>query len=756
MSQNISPGISACIIARNEEQMLAGCLESIQAAVDEIVLVDTGSADRTIEIARQFGCRIFTREWDNDFSAARNFAIGKARFSHILIIDADERLLTPKELRPAIENAAPDTGGWLVEVISEAPNASGGMDTFPARLLRLFVNRPDVRFSGIIHEQTTDSIINAGLKIRNSGIRFRHLGYSSAPDAMRRKNLRNLELLNIALNSDPENAHNLFQRARTYLALGDPDKAEADVARAIELAPPKGSVLPQALNFGAVIARQRGDLPTAESRARRSLELVADQAFPNYILGEIYAAQNRHAEALDSYRAMESAMKSAGTIAGIIGQYHLPTEQVAFRMGRSLVALGRIDESELRFREGLRINPADANCMVGLANIFYKKGQSERALELLRQADAATPGRADIARFMAAVGRSMPQTAQKAEDSPLLSVIMIVKNEEEMLPGCLESVRNVADEFIVVDTGSTDSTREIARNLGAKVYEYEWADDFADARNESLRHATGRWALYIDADERLRIAHPERLRHLLATADEEIGGFILTIESQHKNLTGSTELHRGGYPRLFRNYGYPKIKFTGRVHEQIAPSILDLDKSFARTDLVIEHLGYDRPREEMEKKIKRNYKMLIQHVNEEPLNGYAWYQLGQTLGQMRLVAEAEEAIRFAIKCGNLSDSVYASAAATLAQFTGNAKKFEEALHWADESLGRAPEQMYALNLKAYALLYLGRGEEAVPLFEEALRRLSAKRGVPQSGFDIILPEHVVREGLDRALKSIEN
>ena len=80
----------------------------------------------------------------------------------------------------------------------------------------------------------------------------------------------------------------------------------------------------------------------------------------------------------------------------------------------------------------------------------------------------------------------------------------------------------------------------------------------------------------------------------------------------------------------------------------------------------------------MNKKVKRNYNMLIRHVKEEPLNGYAWYQLGQTLAQLMLFKEAEDAIRMAIKTSKLSDSVYASASATLSQIVGSNKNFEEA------------------------------------------------------------------------------
>jgi tetratricopeptide (TPR) repeat protein len=156
----------------------------------------------------------------------------------------------------------------------------------------------------------------------------------------------------------------------------------------------------------------------------------------------------------------------------------------------------------------------------------------------------------------------------------------------------------------------------------------------------------------------------------------------------------------------------------------------------------------------MQEKIKRNYQLLIAHVQEEPLNGYAWYQLGQTLAQMMLFKEAEDAIRFSIQTGKLADSVYASAASTLAQLVGNQRKYDEALYWAEKSLEKAPNQVYALNLKAYSLLHLGKYKDAEEVFIEVLNRLQRANGIPQSGFDIQIPEHVVMLGLNKAREQI--
>ena len=98
-----------------------------------------------------------------------------------------------------------------------------------------------------------------------------------------------------------------------------------------------------------------------------------------------------------------------------------------------------------------------------------------------------------------------------------LSLSMIVKNEERFLPGCLESVKALVDEMVIADTGSTDGTKEIAISFGAKVIDYPWRNDFSAARNESLRHATGDWILYLDADERIDASYHAFIRKIISS-----------------------------------------------------------------------------------------------------------------------------------------------------------------------------------------------------------------------------------------------
>lgn len=150
------------------------------------------------------------------------------------------------------------------------------------------------------------------------------------------------------------------------------------------------------------------------------------------------------------------------------------------------------------------------------------------------------------------------QKVKAKQKHPLLSLCMIVKDEERFLPQCLKSAEGVADEIIVVDTGSTDKTREIARSFGARVEHFKWCDDFAAARNESLRYATGDWILILDADEEL--SDQRALRQFVMSQKPCPAAIYFTEYSALQNDEGVR-----WKVRLFPNHR--GIRYEGIIHE---------------------------------------------------------------------------------------------------------------------------------------------------------------------------------------------
>ncbi len=203
-----------------------------------------------------------------------------------------------------------------------------------------------------------------------------------------------------------------------------------------------------------------------------------------------------------------------------------------------------------------------------------------------------------------------------------LTLCMIVKNEERFLEGCLASVRGVVDALVVVDTGSTDSTREIARMHGALVVEQAWNDDFAAARNAALAHVRGGFVLVLDADERLGPGAKRALRRALARADFDCGMLPLhdasTLEAAPEDVV-SGRARRGEpilLPRLLRVT--PDLGWEGVVHEQVTNWARG--KRIAALDAPIVHLGAVPQLRAERGKSDRNLRLLERRAQLEPEN----------------------------------------------------------------------------------------------------------------------------------------
>lgn len=210
--------------------------------------------------------------------------------------------------------------------------------------------------------------------------------------------------------------------------------------------------------------------------------------------------------------------------------------------------------------------------------------------------------------------RNLPDALlEKTTGSPRLSVCLIVKNEEQFLDRCLQSVCDIARQIVVVDTGSTDRTVEIAKKFNAEVYYFTWNDDFSAARNKALIHATGDWVLSIDADEELM---PEHKKTILAEMQSaKVMGYRLPIFNHGQEQEGC-----GYVPRLFRNA--PGLFFVGRVHEEIFSSLESranewgLELSLGKSALL--HRGYQEEIVANRGKIERNLRLLQMAVEEIP------------------------------------------------------------------------------------------------------------------------------------------
>ena len=235
----------------------------------------------------------------------------------------------------------------------------------------------------------------------------------------------------------------------------------------------------------------------------------------------------------------------------------------------------------------------------------------------------------------------------------LLSVCMIVKNEADKLPLILGDIRGVADEIIVVDTGSTDGTREIARSAGARVFEFPWCDDFSAARNYSLDQATGDMVLWLDADDRISPEAREALKSQKSRLERKI--YLCLV----KNTYGSAFLQI----RIFPND--QRLRFKGRVHEAIFDMhgyeqvLFDSLSAALHQAFVITHTGYEHS-EVRQAKLLRNLDLL----EKSEKNYHVCFYLGKTYDALGKRAKALKhyirAIKALEKVNVQPDMLYAS------------------------------------------------------------------------------------------------
>jgi len=261
-----------------------------------------------------------------------------------------------------------------------------------------------------------------------------------------------------------------------------------------------------------------------------------------------------------------------------------------------------------------------------------------------------------------------------------LSCCMIVKNEEKFLEQCLNSITELVDEIIIVDTGSTDKTKEIAAQFTDKIFDFQWCDDFSAARNESLKHATGDWILVLDADETISGSDHTKVKELIQK-DNVVGavGYILIQRNYFKSsedlkydLVNGLNIHEAGLDqsgfvrsegdkyvessstagwlptpmvRLFRNL--PGISFSGVVHEDVFAS---LKGKIIAGDVPIHHFG--KMDIESWKRKWVVYERLAEKKVEQEQDYYAYYELGRQYLENRKMDLAKEMFLHSISLKN--------------------------------------------------------------------------------------------------------
>lgn len=246
--------ISICIITKNECDMLEQCLEHLQphalAGNHEIVIVDTGSTDNTVEMCKTFTDKVFFFEWIKDFSAARNFAASKASHDWILCIDSDEYVSTWDEtaLQKHIHGDKD-----LIGNIVQSNTCGYGANQYLSndRASRLY-HREKYHFERPIHEQLEPLNPDAGHHYMSIDIIVDHMSYAGTPDEVKAKSERNISMLKAELAKNPHDPYILFQLGQSYYMIEDFETANYyyDLGLAEDVDPDLGYVSTMVVSYG--------------------------------------------------------------------------------------------------------------------------------------------------------------------------------------------------------------------------------------------------------------------------------------------------------------------------------------------------------------------------------------------------------------------------------------------------------------------------------------------------------------------------
>ncbi len=394
------PLLTLCLIARDEEKMLPGCLASVRSSVDEIVVVDTGSRDRTIEIARSAGARVLEQPWADDFSAPRNLALEHATGRFVLVLDADERLApgAGRFLRRLLR--APEADAFFLRLHDAArldatpQEVTSGRARHgdPVLLLRLFRRLEGLRYRGIIHESVDGGLRERQARFAVTDVDLVHLGNVRELRRDLKKNTRNLDLLRRQCAADPENSTAFGYLAMELRAAGDAAGALAAAEGGWEIATtqPRWRSLQRIAVARALVALDAGEATRAaevidrleELRGRLGSDALLVRGMARFRLAAQAGGAARREQAVRAAESLREAISRAGEpdphriMIGSAGA------AAAFHLGFSLLLAGDPAGALPAFEDAARADPTDPDARLGLAECRLTLGDPAAALKL--------------------------------------------------------------------------------------------------------------------------------------------------------------------------------------------------------------------------------------------------------------------------------------------------------------------------------------------------------------------------------------
>jgi tetratricopeptide (TPR) repeat protein len=414
--------LSACLITRNEATELPRCLRSLRPVCDEIIVVDTGSTDATVEIARAAGCRLCCTTWRDDFAAARNTGLAMARGDWILVVDADEELddASRQELREAIEDPAAEAYWVRIQsFLGDSPDDTNTVENFYPRLFR---RRREYRFEGAVHEQILPSLGRAGADVLASEITLLHYGYLSYVVQRKGKARRNTQLIEEALRRNPLDAYQWFNLGTEHLRLRRPQDAERAFRQAL------GLLRGASPRYLSVLMRNLILAMRDQRRYTDALEVTreAQQQFPDYT--DLAYFEGLVAADLHDWDTVEAAMRRAIALGPAPSDRYLTIPGAATTLARTWLAIADCErgrDPREALRRAAETLPEEAWSLYHLATLATRLEGQDAALSLLAPvARTGESARSRVARALARAGayRAALTASEGLPDSATLHI----------------------------------------------------------------------------------------------------------------------------------------------------------------------------------------------------------------------------------------------------------------------------------------------------------------------------------------------
>ncbi|MGA2254959.1 MAG: glycosyltransferase [Thermoguttaceae bacterium] len=379
----LRPRLSVAMIVRDEQEVLAESIESVGNIADEIVVLDTGSTDRTPELAAELGATVHHTPWENDFSSARNHCLRFVTGSWVLWLDAGERIRPQDatELRRFLDEQANSVVAYSVWV--ETPPREESASAEQCLQVKLLPTRADLRFFGRVRETLSDSLQLAGLQIAEAPCRIVRHPRQHEPQRLMAKARRDLALASAEAEVVGEWSPRLFLvSGQAHGILGDQDQAREMLRRAAEISPPGSAQRLEA--FYGLLTTFDEDPDLHASQLTACLDSLEDFPFDLQLLlalGNYMLVRER----LDlAIRAFEAAVRY-GRITPAVWHLCEVREIAAVCLGLALQARQRDDEACSVLETALAARPESLRLLRQLQNVYRKLGKSAEALALAKR-----------------------------------------------------------------------------------------------------------------------------------------------------------------------------------------------------------------------------------------------------------------------------------------------------------------------------------------------------------------------------------